>query len=54
AYHYLPTSVSQFQDGQEMLDLLAARGLTGLRQHPLTFGITTLYVGTKPRRGPRG
>jgi demethylmenaquinone methyltransferase/2-methoxy-6-polyprenyl-1,4-benzoquinol methylase len=54
AYHYLPTSVLQFPDGQEMLDLLAARGLTELRQHPLTFGIATLYVGTKPRRGPRG
>ena len=28
AYHYLPTSVLQFPDGQAMLDLLAARGLT--------------------------
>jgi demethylmenaquinone methyltransferase/2-methoxy-6-polyprenyl-1,4-benzoquinol methylase len=31
-----------------MLDLLAARGLTDLKQYPLTRGIATLYVGTKP------
>ncbi|MBX6311322.1 MAG: ubiquinone/menaquinone biosynthesis methyltransferase, partial [Isosphaeraceae bacterium] len=28
AYDYLPTSVLQFPDGQAMLDLMAARGLT--------------------------
>ncbi len=49
AYHYLPTSVLQFPDGQDMLDLLSARGLTDLRLYPLTFGIATLYVGTKPK-----
>lgn len=48
AYNYLPQSVLQFPDGQAMLDLMASRGLTNLRQHPLTFGIATLYVGTKP------
>lgn len=48
AYHYLPNSVLQFPDGQDMLDLMASRGLTALKQHPLTCGIATLYVGTKP------
>jgi demethylmenaquinone methyltransferase/2-methoxy-6-polyprenyl-1,4-benzoquinol methylase len=48
AYHYLPTSVLQFPDGQAMLDLLARRGLKELRLYPLTFGIATLYVGVKP------
>jgi demethylmenaquinone methyltransferase/2-methoxy-6-polyprenyl-1,4-benzoquinol methylase len=48
AYEYLPSSVLQFPEGQAMLDLMAARGLTELRQHPLTLGIATLYVGTKP------
>ena len=48
AYDYLPRSVLAFPDGQAMLDLLAARGLTELRQYPLTRGIATLYVGTKP------
>jgi demethylmenaquinone methyltransferase/2-methoxy-6-polyprenyl-1,4-benzoquinol methylase len=48
AYAYLPRSVLEFPDGQAMLDLLAARGLTELRHYPLTRGIATLYVGTKP------
>jgi demethylmenaquinone methyltransferase / 2-methoxy-6-polyprenyl-1,4-benzoquinol methylase len=47
AYDYLPRSVLDFPDGQVMLDLLAARGLTKLLHYPLTGGIATLYVGTK-------
>jgi demethylmenaquinone methyltransferase / 2-methoxy-6-polyprenyl-1,4-benzoquinol methylase len=47
AYNYLPQSVLEFPDGQAMLDLLAARGLSELKQFPLTGGIATLYVGTK-------
>jgi demethylmenaquinone methyltransferase/2-methoxy-6-polyprenyl-1,4-benzoquinol methylase len=53
AYDYLPRSVLEFPDGQAMLDLMESRGLTELRQYPLTFGIATLYVGVKPR-GPAG
>jgi demethylmenaquinone methyltransferase/2-methoxy-6-polyprenyl-1,4-benzoquinol methylase len=52
AYSYLPASVLQFPDGRAMLDLLASRGLTDLREYPLTFGIATLYVGTKPIGAP--
>jgi demethylmenaquinone methyltransferase/2-methoxy-6-polyprenyl-1,4-benzoquinol methylase len=59
AYDYLPRSVLEFPDGQAMLDLMAARGLADLKQYPLTRGIATLYVGTKPtgsgepgRKGP--
>jgi demethylmenaquinone methyltransferase / 2-methoxy-6-polyprenyl-1,4-benzoquinol methylase len=48
AYHYLPRSVLAFPDGQAMLDMMESRGLTMLRQYPLTFGIATLYVGVKP------
>jgi demethylmenaquinone methyltransferase/2-methoxy-6-polyprenyl-1,4-benzoquinol methylase len=48
AYHYLPQTVLEFPDGQELLDLLASRGLTDLKMYPLTLGIATLYVGTKP------
>jgi demethylmenaquinone methyltransferase/2-methoxy-6-polyprenyl-1,4-benzoquinol methylase len=48
AYDYLPRSVLQFPDGPEMLELLAARGLTELVQHRLTGGIASLYVGKKP------
>ena len=50
AYAYLPNSVMQFPDGQAMLDLMAARGLIDARQYPLTFGVCSLYVGTKPPR----
>ena len=50
AYDYLPNSVLQFPDGLAMLDLLASRGLVDLRAYPLTFGIATLYVGTKAHR----
>ena len=48
AYSYLPASVLQFPDGPAMVDLLASRGLVDVVAHPLTFGIATLYVGTKP------
>jgi demethylmenaquinone methyltransferase/2-methoxy-6-polyprenyl-1,4-benzoquinol methylase len=48
AYAYLPASVLQFPEGQAMLDLMAARGLTGLRQYRLTLGVATLYAGVKP------
>ncbi len=48
AYDYLPRSVLEFPDGQAMLDLLASRGLTMLKQHSLTGGIASLYVGVKP------
>jgi demethylmenaquinone methyltransferase/2-methoxy-6-polyprenyl-1,4-benzoquinol methylase len=51
AYHYLPTSVMQFPDGQAMLELLSERGLTDVCQYPLTGGIASLYVGTKPTTG---
>lgn len=48
AYSYLPNSVMQFPDGQAMLDLMTSRGLIDVAQHPLTFGIASLYVGSKP------
>ena len=50
AYDYLPRSVMQFPDGRAMLDLMEARGLIDAKEHILTFGIATLYVGTKPAR----
>ncbi len=53
AYSYLPASVLEFPDGRDMLELLGSRGLTELRQYPLTFGVATLYVGVKPAKAPR-
>jgi demethylmenaquinone methyltransferase/2-methoxy-6-polyprenyl-1,4-benzoquinol methylase len=47
AYRYLPESVMQFPDGEALAERLRGHGLTDVRWHPLTFGIATLYVGTK-------
>lgn len=47
AYSYLPESVMAFPDGEELAARLRAHGLVEVRFHPLTFGIATLYVGTK-------
>ena len=48
AYRYLPASVLEFPDGQEMCALLQEMGLQQVEHHRLTLGIATLYVGHKP------
>jgi demethylmenaquinone methyltransferase/2-methoxy-6-polyprenyl-1,4-benzoquinol methylase len=48
AYNYLPASVMSFPDYEELTAKMAAHGLGELRYYPFTFGIATLYVGTKP------
>lgn len=53
AYNYLPASVMEFPDGQALADKMSSHGLTEVRFYPMTLGIATLYVGTKPVRiGP--
>ena len=47
AYEYLPATVGEFPQGQALLDRMRAAGLADLRRYPLTFGVATLYVGTK-------
>lgn len=47
AYHYLPASVLAFPDGPEMIAILEEMGLSEVKEYPLTFGISTLYVGRK-------
>ena len=54
AYNYLPASVMEFPDGEALAEKLRGHGLTDVRWHPLTFGIATLYVGTKPVSAPPG
>lgn len=51
AYHYLPASVLEFPDGESLADRLRGHGLRGVSWRPLTFGVATLYVGTKPVEG---
>ncbi len=48
AYDYLPTSVGEFPCGQALADRMRAAGLVDVGFTPLTFGVATLYVGTKP------
>jgi demethylmenaquinone methyltransferase/2-methoxy-6-polyprenyl-1,4-benzoquinol methylase len=52
AYKYLPESVLAFPDGEALADKLRAAGLGDVWFRPLTFGIATLYVGTKPGATP--
>lgn len=48
AYNYLPQSVSEFPHGQALADLMEAAGLEQVTFKPLTFGIASMYWGTKP------
>lgn len=47
AYHYLPTSVGQFDQGEMLLERMKQAGLRDLRAQPMTFGTVTLYRGKK-------
>lgn len=48
AYSYLPASVGEFPSGEALAQRMRAAGLDGVRWHPFTFGIATLYIATKP------
>ena len=47
AYSYLPDSVDRFPGPREMAERMRQRGYTGVDYQSLSFGIATLYVGTK-------
>lgn len=47
AYTYLPESVEAFPDGQKFLDILTRLGYKNTSCKPLTFGISSLYIGSK-------
>lgn len=48
AYRYLPESVGEFPQGEQLAGMLGEAGLRQVVYHPLTLGIATLYIGTKP------
>jgi demethylmenaquinone methyltransferase/2-methoxy-6-polyprenyl-1,4-benzoquinol methylase len=50
AYHYLPASVQDFPGGEALAERLRRHGLVEVRFYPFTFGIATLYVGSKSGR----
>ncbi len=47
AYRYLPESVQAFPDGNDLLKILSDIGYKNPQCDPLTFGISSLYWGTK-------
>jgi demethylmenaquinone methyltransferase/2-methoxy-6-polyprenyl-1,4-benzoquinol methylase len=53
AYNYLPESVGEFPQGEQLSARLRAVGLSDVRFHPLTLGVATLYVGKKPQVASR-
>jgi demethylmenaquinone methyltransferase/2-methoxy-6-polyprenyl-1,4-benzoquinol methylase len=53
AYRYLPDSVSEFPYGERLAAMMKSCGLEPVTWTPLTFGIATLYVGTRPDAAQR-
>lgn len=47
AYTYLPESVQAFPDGKDFLSILNKIGFKNTEWHSLTFGISSIYTGTK-------
>jgi demethylmenaquinone methyltransferase/2-methoxy-6-polyprenyl-1,4-benzoquinol methylase len=47
AYRYLPESVKAFPDGVDFLNVLSGVGYKNPQCDPLTFGISSLYWGSK-------
>jgi demethylmenaquinone methyltransferase / 2-methoxy-6-polyprenyl-1,4-benzoquinol methylase len=47
AYRYLPESVQEFPSGEELAKIMRRAGLKDIRMKPMTFGVVTLYIGTK-------
>ncbi len=47
AYRYLPESVQAFPDGKDFVKILSDIGYKNPQCNPLTFGISSLYWGTK-------
>jgi demethylmenaquinone methyltransferase/2-methoxy-6-polyprenyl-1,4-benzoquinol methylase len=47
AYRYLPESVQAFPDGNEFLNVLSGTGFKNPKCDPITFGISSLYWGSK-------
>lgn len=46
-YSYLPSSVMAFPERGEFIGLMKFSGMKDIEFHDLTFGIVTVYVGTK-------
>ena len=47
AYDYLPDSVLSFPEPEAFEEMMRTAGCASATRRPLTFGIVTLYVGTR-------
>ena len=47
AYEYLPQSVQEFPSGEALAIIMRQAKLSDIKMVPMTFGIVTLYLGTK-------
>lgn len=47
AYTYLPESVKVFPDGEDFLTIFKKAGFKNTKCIPLTFGISSIYIGEK-------
>ena len=47
AYEYLPQSVQEFPSGEALAVMMRNAELTDIKMFPMTFGVVTLYIGTK-------
>lgn len=47
AYNYLPDSVGEFPCYEQLTQRMLDAGMKTAKFYPLTFGIATLYIGTK-------
>ncbi len=47
AYHYLPASVINFPSPKEFARIMRSAGFSEIKWKQMTFGIVTLFVGTK-------
>ena len=47
AYSYLPESVGQFPQYEVLAGMMEKAGMRDVKFYPMTFGLATLYVGTR-------
>jgi demethylmenaquinone methyltransferase/2-methoxy-6-polyprenyl-1,4-benzoquinol methylase len=47
AYEYLPRSVDNFEDVQQIAASMRDAGFTDVKIHPLMFGVANIHAGTK-------
>jgi len=54
AYEYLPESVGEFPSGEALAERMRRAGLVDVTFTPLTLGVATIYLGTRPVEEPDG